>query len=640
MEQLEIIQLIEKRKREIEEELQEESMEVKFCEEYTDNYRGSNLDSIAIMDLCDLFITIYRSNSKKISFEDLHDFVSKNTNFIRFVHNEKTIISLFSELENLMESGNYDTIQNYFKEGNKVSSISQMLTSDYFMYKLFEENIQQIIGYKEGYDIYTIMEMYKQDGLEIFKTKAAISIIYEFQGLLEQNDYARSMAEQTANQKLDKKRANKIRERFLSGYNIEGIQEYIYNATKYAEGVLSKDKKRKTKLTKKLNALDKLEKDLFTMISKGEITRADKLIEKIEDEDIRTDVLKLIYNHNLVIYKALEEEHEKLTSKSTAGYKMLLANYGITPEHYEISDITTKSLEEISQMLEIAKTHGITGPKIMVEILKNGNLETITYLENLMDKNIISKEFLIKNKNVFSSDSEELSNLIQNINFFNEKGLNIHYLRASQEILVIDSKKLEENISVLEEYDLINMLKTGESVSFLQQDNLETSIDTLLELGYEQNLEESLEILNYSENFQRLRIIKELNVPITTTEELIDVLSSDKFIIPTDEISSYIYNAVEYLIPKVEEKSSELDLSENLAKYSNTKRTYNFNGILISKNKVNKNLSNVSDETDEKDKLVYSVVKGSVLSDEEFETIDNIIRGITPKTMKKTQSNE
>ena len=109
---------------------------------------------------------------------------------------------------------------------------------------------------------------------------------------------------------------------------------------------------------------------------------------------------------------------------------------------------------------------------------------------------------------------------------------------------------------------------------------------------------------------------------------------------PDNEISSYIYNAVNYLQPNVEiTEASPINL-EQLEEYSKTKRTYSFDGILISKNKVKRNLSTVSEETPQDDKLIYGLVHESILSDEEFETITKLVRQSSSKAMKKTQVNE
>ena len=171
MDQLEVIKMIEKKKQELSEKLQETSMETGFCEEFCENYHGTSLDEIAQIDICDLFLVYHLSQSKKLSCEELYDFISKNQNLIRCFSNEEKTIELFKELENLMYSEKYDEVQNYFKQNSSLHSIGDVLKIEYFMYILFETKIEKIIGLQSGYDIYSLMEVYKKMDLKYLKPR-------------------------------------------------------------------------------------------------------------------------------------------------------------------------------------------------------------------------------------------------------------------------------------------------------------------------------------------------------------------------------------------------------------------------------------------------------------------------------------
>lgn len=644
MNQLELIKLIEERKRKLENERDYENPEVKFCQEYQERYPTRELEHITEMDLCDLFIAIYRSHNIAISFEELHDFVSKNKQLIRTVNDRDTIIKLFSELDMLMDTGEFEKIQEYQKQDCIVESLSELATTEYFASLIFKTVVETITDLGDDYDLYSLMEMYKQDGLEIFKVKAAVSSISELKEAIEDYEYTLSVTEHRTNKTIDKKTSDKIKRGYLEKFfDIQAINAYISDALKYTERVLSNEKKRKRTITKELSIYDNLEGILCSISEKDEITEIDKLLEKLSDESIRAGVLRYIYEHNDKIYSNLQTEYNQLSASSSSHYKVLLTNYGISSDQYDVSTIMDKSLDELTQMLEKLNKMGITGPKLLLRIIQNGNLEVTTYIESLLEKNIISKEFIITNFNVFATGSDELSALRTNIEFLREKGLNVHYLRASQEMFLLEPQQLEASIKVLEDYDLTNSMKTGMKCDFLQYEDLKEVIDVLLELGYEKNLEEKLELLNYKDKFERLRLLKELNIPITTVEELIDVVSSDKFMMPDGEISSYIYNAVDYMKPQVKIATvHDIDgtVLDQLEKFSETKRTYSFDGILISKNKVKRNISNLSAETNKEDRIIYSIVNGSILSDEEFGTVDNLIRQTSSKVIQKTQVNE
>lgn len=164
-------------------------------------------------------------------------------------------------------------------------------------------------------------------------------------------------------------------------------------------------------------------------------------------------------------------------------------------------------------------------------------------------------------------------------------------------------------------------MKTGMDSTFLSSLDLTTAIDTLLELGYEQNLEKSIGILNYRDRFNRLRLLKSLNIPVETTDEMLAVLTTDKFIVPDSNIDSYLYNAAKFYLPSTvtitdEHKVKSTDLAR-LEEFDASKRTYEIAGVPISKNKVIRNLSRLSPTGKTKDRLIYSVLIGSTLTDEE-----------------------
>ena len=161
-----------------------------------------------------------------------------------------------------------------------------------------------------------------------------------------------------------------------------------------------------------------------------------------------------------------------------------------------------------------------------------------------------------------------------------------------------------------------------------------TGIDTLLELGYETALVEDLSILNYQNNFKRLYLLKILNIPVESIGELKQVLSSEKFIVPTDTIDSYLYNAN---ISQEKQPDLEIIPSEFLSEYSASSRTYNINGILISKNKVKRNIQNLDESISSANFLTF-LTTNSILSDEEFSILkSSITKHSSEKVYTKTE---
>ena len=123
--------------------------------------------------------------------------------------------------------------------------------------------------------------------------------------------------------------------------------------------------------------------------------------------------------------------------------------------------------------------------------------------------------------------------------------------------------------------------------------------------------------------------MKALNHEISSKEELLGILSSEKFFVPDTEIKNYIYNSVPYNLPSnveplEEPKKKNPDLTR-LTEYESTPRTYVINGVIFSKNKTARNLSLIETSGKTSDRLLYGLLKDTILTDEEFASVANII---------------
>ena len=413
-------------------------------------------------------------------------------------------------------------------------------------------------------------------------------------------------------------------------FDINTTKKIIFAARSYYDREKQLATSEKRAIRRELTAYESLEENLEKMFSHGEIKNVSELLRRISNPNIRLELLKLVYLHNQKIYDEISTELEKQTKDPSNIYQSLLDDYGISPELYQIADVRLVPLDELKNMLESLKALAITEPKIILEIIKTSNFDTIQNIRAQVSKGIIDSELLRNNLAIFSKESKEYKNFISNLEFFVEEGFNPHYLRANQEIFLLNPTQIKRNIKVLQEYDLLSSMKTGMDSRFLLNENLSENIDTLLELGYEEILVEDLSLLNYQHNFKRLQILKELDIRLSDLGELKSVLESEKFLIPRERMSSYLYNSVPYKIERLED---DLVIPATiLGNYEYTSRTYNIGGILISKNKVQRNIPNLNEETSNKN-LITALSSNSILSDEEFETIRSLI--VKPETRKE-----
>ena len=401
------------------------------------------------------------------------------------------------------------------------------------------------------------------------------------------------------------------------------MQNSLLRVKAYYEKLKSEKRAIERNKEKELQALENLEKQLPLILKENqEITTIKDLLNRITSKEIRLNALRIVYLHNKSIYEELFKEYKKLSSNKKSKYKRLLNDYDINVKEETISYIMLNSLEDVKTILSTLTKLGITNPNTLLNTLTRTNLNTINNILTQINKGIISKELVINNPSLLCFTSIEYKNFTENLNYLQEKNLNPHYFRSNQSLLLENSKTIKASFEILENYDLLLSLKTGIDCSFLINEDLELGIDLVLELGYESFLEENLSLLNYQNNFKRLLVLKSLNIPVTSLEELEDVLKTDKFLIPDSKIDDYIYNATPYN-PKEIESENDITQIDILEDFSNTKRTYLIGGILISKNKFKRNFTTTNNTNI--DSIFYSIIKDSYLSDEEVSSIRNVL---------------
>ncbi len=367
------------------------------------------------------------------------------------------------------------------------------------------------------------------------------------------------------------------------------------------------------------NLVERLPRALSTP---SEIENVQELLKKISDPAIRLEILKLVYEHNINIYKQLEQMLQQLSLSPTIRYKNILNKYGISTASHDIDKIMSHQLPDIEAILKFLATVKITDQNQILRILCNSNREIIDDLSEQMNNGYIDSAFLRTHSSIFSADSRDYLNLTTNLAYLKLVGVNPINLSQSGEVLLLPNATLSKNMLTLKDYGLLQSIKKGSSYQFLGAESLEHGIDTLIELGYEESLSQHLSLLNYQDRFNRLRLLKSLNNMPQTDEELLSVLTTDKFFIQNQNIEDYIYNAAGNLCPELE-PSEEHDVNlDFLQGYSSTERSYNFNGVIVSKNRLRRNLSRIAKEEESTVKgLTYAIMHDGFISDDESSAI-------------------
>ena len=311
-------------------------------------------------------------------------------------------------------------------------------------------------------------------------------------------------------------------------------------------------------------------------------------------------------------YEVLNQEYEHLNKNNKVKYQALLNDYGITNGSQQIERIMNNSLEDVEAILKIVTKFGLTTEQTL-RILRNSNLEIVSQIKEYLERGYLSVEFIVNNIDIFYKNSTKYQDYNRSLEILNSYNINPSIFFYSIKILFGNTELLKKNLDILNNYYLLNSLKTTSDYSFLEDEELVLKIDKLIELGYEDYLEEDLNLLN-SDKLLRLEALKSFEVEITSKEELDKVLTK-RFYIDDEELIDYIPNNID-LDDKIDLEDIKLD------EYRNSPRTYNINGTLVSANKVSRLLY----RGDSKYNAIFS---GMRLNKEEYDGIIECLKGNT-----------
>lgn len=411
---------------------------------------------------------------------------------------------------------------------------------------------------------------------------------------------------------LNSKEKKHLQSIFKNSFDLTRFNNEIKDLRTYYEKILSRDRSKKRSAQKEQKTYETLEEIINKTEDGTEIKDIDKILSKVPDEEVKLAVLQYVYQHNEQYYKQLVNEYNKLSKNSIISYQRVLNDYQLV--NVDIKTIMHNPVEVIETILSKLKQLNIVSEQLLVTILQVTDIDTFETIYGLITQGLLTLDFVRENLLIFSKETPEYKNLTVNVAMFKELGFNPNNLNNSQQIFIANPNTVAANIEILKVYGFEKNFKKEVDYSFLSNPNLMSLIDTMLELGLEKFLEEDLSILNYYKNINRLRVIKELNIEIETKEELIELLTTTKFLIPDDMIPSYI------ALKDKEELTIEglVDDIDILKDYQKTSRVYDINGVLLSKNRIRRNYHKLEGT---ENRLQFSLFEGCQISKKDYEII-------------------
>lgn len=484
-----------------------------------------------------------------------------------------------------------------------------------------QEDILTLQRYeKEGIDVKTLLPFIAQ-GKECV---IALSIVNFFKCVKE---YGQKELETYTEDDLGLTRKEKKRALVNAMYDMSGNIKIndIISILKEHLIALENSQLEQEKRSKRVKAL-KVSQNLVTIaMQEPVITNYQSIIRQIPIPELKLETLKLIYSHNLSYQEQIEKRYQELTSKKEVQYQEFAKAFDLPTDNIE--DLMKKPLEDLKAMYPLLVSLGIKDQSRQEELLRISTLSRLSGIKILQNKGMISPNFLTENNNLFCEDKKEFEDLTKNIGFLLSLKLRPTIISKHSEILLSDPNVLSENLRQLQEYELPIDWSKNQDISFLTKPNIENKIDRWLELGYETLLEHHLELLNYSrESIKRLEVLKEIRIPLPETkEDLKAILDSPTFIIPEQEIDTYI----QLVDRKENKKEINPSLEAILKPLESTKRTYQVEGNIFSKRKTLRNLSQEEEVT--QDTIVKSMITGTNLLLSDIEKVRKSLQGYNYK---------
>lgn len=575
--------------------------------------RVKDLDKIKMSEIVILYL--HSIMPEVWSIEEVEKITNSSLQFF----NNSTSDEFDSKSMTLIQMVSKNILTRLQKKKIDLSNISELKKED--LEADLQEDILTLQHYeKEGIDVKTLLPFIAQ-GKECV---IALSIVNFFKCVKE---YGQKELETYTEDDLGLTRKEKERALVNAMYNMSGNIKIndIISILKEHLIALENYQLEQEKRSKRVKAL-KASQNLVTIaMQEPVITNYQSIIRQIPISELKLETLKLIYSHNLSYQEQIEKRYQEPTSKKEVQYQEFAKAFDLPTDNIE--DLMKKPLEDLKAMYPLLVSLGIKDQSRQEELLRISTLSRLSGIKILQNKGMISPNFLTENNNLFCEDKKEFEDLTKNIGFLLSLKLRPTIISKHSEILLSDPDVLSENLRQLQEYELPIDWSKNQDISFLTKPNIENKIDRWLELGYETLLEHHLELLNYSrESIKRLEVLKEIRIPLPETkEDLKVILDSPTFIIPEQEIDTYI----QLVDRKENKKEINPSLEAILKPLESTKRTYQVEGNIFSKRKTLRNLSQEEEVT--QDTIVKSMITGTNLLLSDIEKVRKSLQGYNYK---------
>ena len=535
----------------------------------------------------------------------------------------------------------YDVIEKLFE----LDSLNKLNTKESEKYKnIFNNYATQALDiYYDNVDnfdpIKAVCELYELlPNKDIFLSFTEFEIIKDIYQDIEDSvdEYACLISKKNYQKSINKSYEDSLK---LNDFHIQENYKKIMDC--YAN-VLSKHNKnnRDNKKIKKNYQI------LLTKLSEYKnhyIDNIDKFINLIEDEEVLSEFLYYVTIHNTSFNTKVDEENKMYKKEQISNIEIIFNkyNYNINQlsDEYLVRVSTTKDLEAKLSVLNTSKLNINPSHILFTKLLLNLSLDSMKYISYLISENIIDETFLIKHQEILE-DKRKFINFKLNIELLNDYLKEI--AKFDKDIFAIDNDLINDRLNLMYKYKInINNLYNFE---FLKNNEIFNLLDNFIELGYYEQIKQNPNYLSMDNALmiKRLQVahLIDMNVVNLDNSFIGSIVSGKDFYINNEKLDDFIIDYTDQytdsnIISNININSQDEQDLEMLMDYEIESGIYRINDILLSKNRILRNLHILKKQ--KKDNIIMNaILLGSInLSQQDISFISKIV-GINVKT--KTNS--
>lgn len=317
------------------------------------------------------------------------------------------------------------------------------------------------------------------------------------------------------------------------------IGDALNSMVKYCDDCVTWQRKRSKKNSKKIYHYEEFIKVFNSLSMSGRVKKLDYLLDRLDDEYLRVDFLKYIYQSTLESNVAIAEEYRKLVPKDIAQYHSILQKNGINIQPDDIEALDFSTPEELATSITILRQMGVKQDDI-INVLEISSSASIKTLKALYDRKIIDSSLVNDNPAIFDSNGTGYKNILENIDLFTRYNINPLYLANHPNILLAGTSQLLPVVESLQAHEYLQQISRTTNINFIGDPNIPRTLEIIDKLDEGAVVLEDIDLLNVEqEKWKRVAILKGIgNAP--TPDELRTVLTDRQFFIPDILIDDYL----------------------------------------------------------------------------------------------------